>query len=642
MVLQTIREKITGIMAFFILGIIAIPFAFVGVNSYFQASIINLVALVNDQEITFNDFNQSFLNYRRRMQSLMGNRFDPMQFDGPVARREHLDNMIDEALLAQAVNNIGFDVDNERLAERIRNISSFQVDGVFNADVYASRLQTQGLSPQQFEREMRAQIVLNQLPQGIAASSFGTQTELEEFIALQEQTRSFRIIVIPAVADEITEEFSDEDVGAWYKEHQADFQSEERVTIEYIELDAATFTGGEEPDEEFLRNRFEQQKGRFITPEQRQVSHILIELTPGADDVSRETARQQAQDLTDRARAGEDFAALASEHSDDLGSSQLGGDLGWVEPGFMVEAFEDAMYELTLENPVSDPVQTGFGWHVIKLRAIEESTGMNFEQARSILVTEYQEEEAEREFLDLADKLVDIVYEDPTTLEAASLDLGIEIKQEGPFSRSGGEGIGANPEVVRTAFSDLVLLQGSVSDPVDLGTNHLLMLRVSEHRPAAIRPLEDVREEIIGQLRQQRASAAARAQADEMLASLDSSEADLDSLSEQSGLEIQLAENAKRRNFVPDPQIVAGVFKLEAPLEGEPLNAVVEAPDGFAVVVLESVTDGSLDEGAVLAEQQFRRQVANANASYEAWALLRQLRELSDVQVFDENLGVSR
>ena len=182
MVLQSIRERLTGILAFAILGILIIPFLLVGVNEYFTSSGGNIVARINEKEITYNDFNESFSNYRRRMQSIMGVAYDPVQFDQLTVRREHLDNLIDNELILQATKSMGLDVDDGTLAEEIRNIPAFQVEGEFNADVYQSRLLAQGLSPKQFQNEMRSQFVTNQLPRNIASSSIATPAELSKFV----------------------------------------------------------------------------------------------------------------------------------------------------------------------------------------------------------------------------------------------------------------------------------------------------------------------------------------------------------------------------------------------------------------------------------------------------------------------------
>jgi peptidyl-prolyl cis-trans isomerase D len=638
MVLQSIRERLTGVLAFTILGILVVPFALVGVNSYFTSSSGNIVARINEKEITFNDFNQSFSNYRRRMQSIMGAAYDPVQFDQLMIRRQHLDSLIDEELLTQAAQSTGLDVDDETLAGEIRNIPAFQVDGQFNADVYQGRLLSQGLSPRQFQNEMRSQFVISQLPRNITLSSIATSTELKEFVGLVDQKRTFNAVMVPAETPEVAPEFDEVEVTAWYNSHIADYQSEEQVIIEYVELDAASLPAGPPPEEDILREQFEAQKARFISPEQRRVSHILIEVAADADEAEIETARQTAEGLSKRARAGEDFATLASEFSQDQGSAANGGDLGWVETGVMVKAFENAMYELSMEAPISEPVRTNFGWHVIQLREIRASAGMSFEEARETLVREYKEEEVARAFLEQADRLVDLIYEDPTTLESAALVLGLTVNVAGPFPRTGGEGVAANPDVVDAAFSDMVLLQGSVSEPINLDENRLVMIRLKEHLPVTLKPLDDVREEIIQSLNDNLALDNANTKAMELLAALQSGASEFEALATESGLEYGHYEAVKRNSSAPDEKLVQEVFRLQAPGEDGKVQAVLPTGSGFAVVELESIVQGELDSGDVLVRQQYERVIANGSASQEAFALMRQLRSTAEVEVFEDRI----
>ena len=638
MVLQSIRERLTGVLAFTILGILVIPFALVGVNQYFTSSGENIVALVNDTEITSNDFNQSFSNYRRRMQSIMGAAYDPVQFDQLVVRREHLDNLIDQELITQAAQSLGLDVDDDTLAEEIRNIPAFQVDGQFNADVYQARLLSQGMTPRQFQSELRAQFVVSELPKNIAESSFATTAEVKDLVGLLDQKRTFNAVLVAADNGEEVPQFSDAEIVAWHDTHTDDYQSDEQVVIEYVELDAATLPVGMPPDEDFLRDQFEAQKARFISPEQRQVSHILIQVAADADEAEIETARQTAEDLSRRSQDGEDFATLAMEYSQDQGSASNGGDLGWVESGVMVQAFENAMYELSLEAPISEPVQTGFGWHVIQLRDIRESTGMSFEEARPTLVREYEEENAARAFLEQADRLVDLIYEDPTTLESAALVMDLPVQVAGPFTRAGGEGVAANPEVAAAAFSDLVLLQGSVSDPINLDENRLVMIRLKQHLPVALKPVEDVRDEIVATLGDNLARDNAKAKAEELLAALQGSDTELEALATESGLEYARHEAVKRNTAVPDAKLVEEIFRLPAPSEGEVVETVLPTGTGFAVVQLDSVLQGELEGDALFAQQQYERVISNGFASMENSALMRQLRASAKVEVYEDRI----
>jgi len=676
MVLQKLRDRLTGIVAIFILGLLAVPFALVGVNSYFAPDTENNVAMVNKEGITLPEFNASFQNYRERMRSLLGERFDAAQFDDAIVRRQHLDTMIDRELLRQVAAETGLSVDDQFLAQSIRELPGFQVNGQFNVDVYQSQLSAQGMTPQQFENQMRASMVLSQYPATISASAIATSREVDEYIQLQEQKRAFGALLVKAetqdavgeieepieVAEETVEEaveaaeealevaeteesseltavdIPEERIQGWYEEHTDQYRRPERVIVEYLELDAAAMDAEETIDEDTLRQRFEDQSGRFLTPEARLASHILIEVSPTADEAEIATARERAQALYDRLMAGEEFAELAREFSEDQGSASSGGDLDWVEPGFMVEAFENALYELSMDAPVSEPVQTGFGWHLIQLRDIRPAEGMSFEEARETLEAELITERNERRFIETADRLVDIIYEDPTTLEAASEELGLEIKEAGPFDRSGGtEGVTTNAEFLEAAFSDLVLLQDSASDPVDLGPNHIAVIRVREHLPETVRPLEEVRDAVIAAIEVDDAMNLAKERAAALLARLDSGETLL-SLAEETGLELLESEGAGRNASELAPDFRQGLFEMAAPAEGEVTRDVLALDDGYAVVQLELVVPGSLSEEEAARRSAYQSRLANVSASSETQAFLRMLRSQSDVQVFEDRL----
>ena len=429
----------------------------------------------------------------------------------------------------------------------------------------------------------------------------------------------------------------EESILAWYESHPDDYRSEERIVIEYLELEAAMLGEDIAPDQEQLMALFEQQEARFISPETRLASHILIEVDTLAPELDIESARQKAEELAVRARDGEEFVALARENSQDAGSAPDGGDLGWIEPGFMVQAFEDALYELNLKQPISDPVQTGFGWHIIYLREIRPAQGLTFTEAQPIILAEYQAEENERRFLELADRLVDIIYEDPTTLSAAADELGLEVKQAGPFGRGGGDGISGNPEVVKASFSDLVMLQGAVSDPVDLAENHLVMIRMQEHLPEALLPLDEVRGQVVQSVRSQRAMDAAQARANEILAQV-SSGADLPLLGEENELEVLVIEAATRDDVDVRGDLRKDLFLMDAPGEDGPVNRVLKLSDGYAVVQLQSVTDGVLSEEDVLKAQSYKRRISTATGTSETLSFIRMLRSQSEIRVFEDRM----
>ena len=233
---------------------------------------------------------------------------------------------------------------------------------------------------------------------------------------------------------------------------------------------------------------------------------------------------------------------------------------------------------------------------------------------------------------------MDLIYEDPTTLESAAMVMELPVNTAGPFGRAGGEGVAANAEVIEASFSDLVLLQGSVSDPVNLDENRLVMIRLSEHLPIALKPLDEVRDEIVATLSGNLASDNAEAQATELLASLQSGAGDFETLATEAGLEYASHEAIKRFSNTPDSTLVQEIFRLQVPAEGANIQTVLPTSKGFAVVELESVADGEIEEGALLAQQQYERVLANSSASKETSALMRQLRANAEVKVYEERI----
>src|SRR5690606_25567928 len=302
------------------------------------------------------------------------------------------------------------------------------------------------------------------------------------------------VALAPPAADSF-DELDDAALEAYYQANRERFMSPERVAIEYVQLSPAVIEVPVEVDEETLRLRYEEQRNRFVEPEARLASHILVSVPPNADADAVQAAREQAAAIAAEARAeAADFAAIAREKSDDLGSKAGGGDLGWIEKGLLDPAFEDALFALE-PGAVSDPVKSDEGWHVIQLREVRAEQGQSFEDARATLQEEYLESERERRYSDVAGRLVDLVYRDPTTLAGAAQELGLEVQTLGPFSRAEAEGIAARPEVLRAAFSEEVL-SGNASDPIELDDGSMVMIRVTRHEPATPRPLDEVKDDV--------------------------------------------------------------------------------------------------------------------------------------------------
>ncbi|MGY6552922.1 MAG: SurA N-terminal domain-containing protein [Wenzhouxiangella sp.] len=632
--LQAIRERITGIVAIFVLGLLAVPFLFFGVESYIRAVPQDAVATVGDQEISTSEFQTSFARFRAEQRQQHGAAHDEIAINTPVVRRQHLEGMIDEVLLRQHAENMGLVISADMLIELIRQVPAFQINGQFQPDLYQQALRASGLTPRAFERDLREDLMMRMIPSSVASSSIVTEAEIDRMLSLQNETRRLSMIKVPSglFTEELTVEA--EDIQAYYEANLSDFLTTESVSVFYVELDTVALTADATLPEEELRQRYDAARQRFLTPELRQASHILLEVTSERDDAETEAL---AQTLFDRALQGESFAELAQAFSDDAGSAAAGGDLGFIEAGDMVSEFEDALFDLTLQGEISAPVRSPFGWHLIRLEQIREPEGMSFEEARDQILADFREREAEDLYIELSERLVDLVFADDSSLEPLVAELGLEIRQTETFTRAGGMGVAGDRQVIEAAFSDLVLLDRAVSDPIEVDRNRMVAIKLAEHFPAEPQPLEAVAEQIRDRLLERKGAEAARERALALRESVREQDLAMSELAETEGLEFFEQAAASRFDFQHGPDFISSLFRLPDP-GAEPSLHVLRVSDGYAVVRLEAVQPGNPVLAQDIERQLMRQQILMGRINEEVEGLLAYLRANTRIRVVEDRI----
>lgn len=634
--LQTLREKTSGLIAKIVLGALIFVFSFFGIESYFIARTDTWVAKVGDREITPEQFTQRFNEYRQQMMRMMGAQFDGSFFERPESKRQVLDNLIDEQLVLAANEKLGIRVTDQRVQKEILDIPAFQTNGKFDGAIYKATLSAQGMSPTGFQERVRQDLAVRELPSQIAATSVVTAADIDTYIKLRDQTRDIEYVLLdkPVVKPS---DVSDAEVEAYFKEHAAEFVTPEQVALEYVEMDAATMKLDAPVDDAAVKERYEKDKARYVSPEQRLASHILVKVPKNADADAQKAALAKAQDLAKQAKAAKDFAALAKQNSDDLGSKAQGGDLGWLEKGVTDPAFEAALFGMK-KGDVSEPVLSAEGYHVIQLRDVRAEHSRPLDEVKAEIVKELQETERERAFNDVAGKLTDAVNADPSSLENIAKKLGLEVHKTALFTRQGGTGIAANPAVVKAAFSEAVLVGGNVSDPVDLGPNHRVVVRVAEHKPSTPKPLDSVRDDVRARLVAEKTAKSAREQADALAKRLASGEA-LDKLAGELKLKLETANGLGRSAANLDSQLVAEVFRLARPAEGKPTTGMAALGNqGFALVQLKAVHDGDASKVDAAGRDQVRQQLQQAAAAQAARSFVASLRKQTKIQIAEDRI----
>lgn len=632
--LQDLRAKSTGLVAKIILGAIVVAFSFFGIETYFIGRTDTFVARIGNKEISQQEFRSRFDEFRQQQLQQANGAIDARLFDQPEIKRRVLDQMIDEQVLLSANEKYGIAVPADRLREEISKIPAFQRDGNFDGNLYRARLSAQGLTPNGFAERVARELAAREIPLDVANSTFVTDREVDEMLRLRGQQRDFRVLTLAAPEPAGTE-VTDEEIKAFFEAHQQEYMNPELVALEYVEVDAQDLDVQLVADEATLKDRYEKEKSRFVTPEQRLASHILIKVEGDGGPDEQKKALQAAEAIVARIREGGDFAELAKSDSDDLGSRALGGDLGWMDKGMTDPAFEEALYALE-PGQVSDPVLSSEGYHVIEVRDVRAGKVRTFEEVRDELAAEYGESERERAYNEKSGRLIDLAYEDSTSLTPAAKELDLQVKKTELFSRSGGEGIAGNPEVIRAAFSDLVLVQGNNSDKVELGPNHLAIVRVSEHKPATPRPIEEVRGDVEQRVVAERISNLAQQRADELLKRLEEG-AVLSALAEELSLAVEEHKGIGRNAVNVDQALVSAAFSLPRPAEGKPGFKLVQlGTDSFALLELESVVDADPAAADQPTREAARNAIKRANADSAASEFVAALRAGMDIQISEE------
>ncbi|NKN32212.1 SurA N-terminal domain-containing protein [Marichromatium bheemlicum] len=639
--LQSIRDRAQGWIAWVIVILISVPFALWGIQSYLGISGETVTATVNGIEITERDLDRRVQQTRMELRERLGAAYDPAAFATADLRRMVREEMIREVLLVEVAQRLGLRVSDQELKLRILSEPAFQHDGRFDNEAFQRLLQLQGLSERQFVEQLRQQLTGTQLIRAVVASEFATQRELEQFQRLSAQQREIDYARF-AAADYLSDEpVADEAVDAYYQEHAERFRSPEQVKLDYVVLDVAELAEEIEIDDAALRQAYASEQARFVTPEQRRVRHLLVALPQQADDEQVAAAEAEITALRERILAGESFAELATAHSDDPGSAGEGGALGLIEPGMMDPVFDEAVFALP-EGELSEPVRTRFGFHLVEVEAVRPSETQPFEAVREQLHEEQARAQAESLYYDLGERLATLAYERPDSLEPVVEELGLVQRQSDWIGREGGEGLLAEPGVLSAAFSEEVLIEGNNSELIEPDRERLraVVVRVRDHRESAQRPLEDVREDIVTALRQQRAEAAALAAAETALAQVRDGEADW--AEAMTGATLESVGLVGRGAALPDA-VLDLAFTLPAPQSDAPELEAAALADGDAVVVrLTRVEDGevtvsegatSIPEAGLLAELAGRELYDTVLADIERRAEITRepLPEASDV-----------
>ena len=620
--LQAIRERAQGIFAWIMLIVIGVPFALWGIQNYIDTGKEIPVAVVGGHEIFDRDVHKAY------EQSLM-NMGENANYDEKQLKHDALERLIDQQVLSQDAEDKRFAVGDTAVRDYVQAQPYFQTDGRFDREKYKNLLSSQGLDSARFVEQVRGTLMMEQYQNGIAKTAFSTTKQLETLLRLKSQEREVSYAAVPLTP--VQREVPDADVEAYYKAHLEDFRNEEKLSVDYILISLADLAAQVQVSDEELRKLYEEQKSHFGVAERRKLSHILIPVE-GSGPEADQAALARAQSIKDRLGRGESFSKLAGEVSADNVSARKGGDLGYLNTETQEESFRTAVAALK-PGEVSSPVKTSFGYHLIMLTELVPGKSKPFAEVRDELQRTAQHNTAESRFYDQGQKLSEQAFEHPDSLEPAAAQLGLKIQQTALFTRSAGEGLAKEDAVRKAAFGEDVI-NGRNSDPVELGDDKAMVLRVREHVSASDKPLAEVRKVIIARLEDQAARSEAAQRSQTLLGQIQSGKAFDDAVRASNAKPVKMGFIRRETVQGLAPELVRAVFKAPRPAEGKPTVGDVLLPNGGHLVYsVSAIKDGSTQTNDAKEQASAEEFLVQSDAQRELIAFVERLREQAKVKL---------
>ncbi len=603
--LQTIRDRSSGILAKIIVGLIAVTFVVTGVNFFSTGGDDTIIAQVGEVEITEREFTQRLSQERRQLLQMLS---DPTAIDENLLRQRVFNALIEQAAVVHYAGQLGMGAPDPVLDRVIVEIPEFQRDGRFDPVLYDQTLGQMGLSRLGFKSELEKNILDFQLRGAVEASTLIFPSELERLAALQAQTRSGTLAVIKTDQYARQIEVSDTDIETFYTENQNTFLSEEQVELEYVMLDADHFADRVEITDADLQQAYDAEVAAAENAQERRARHILINT---ADDALERIEALRAEIIN-----GRDFAEVAREHSDDIASRDLGGDLGFIPAGSFVPEFEAALNELPI-NTLSDPVETPFGYHLIEVLETRSQPIDSFAERSNDLRTELEAREAERLLRDAIEEFSNIAFSG--TLEELRSIYGVTIETSPALTRDGGPGVLSNQTLIRRAF-DESLRDGSLNAEVfEVEPGRYMTFRITAFNDAEIQPLEVVRSDIIERLTAEQISKRADADADRIQTHWQTGATGLpDGLSGEADL-IAFSNTTREGSDTVDANLIAAAFGAAAPEENQVSTAIESYADQRIVARVTDVTLGNADPERVAQLRDAVTQLRVTQEGTEYW-----------------------
>ena len=488
--LQTIRDQVKGWLAVVIFSIMIIPFAFWGINYYFDQSGGVIAIEVNDEEITLADYQRAYQDMRQQWQTISGAPVE--EAAEPLIKQRAKEDLIQTELLKQAGKQAGLSVGEQEVWQVIRQIPAFNDDDGFNMQLFEVAVSRSGLTPAGFLAGIKQDMAIEQLRNSMVATDFVTQPEISAYSSIVHQTRDFSYAVLSSDELKETLEVTDEQIQSYY-ENKDRYMEPEKVRIAYLVLSLAKIAEEVYLEEGELETYFSENKHNYEVEETRKVKQILVKLPEEPSEAAIDSQKAKADELYALVKEGKELQDVAVNYAGEQQASVEFSEFGFLTKEVLEPEVAEVVFSMAA-GEISEPVQSRYGFHIMAVDEIQVGSEVTLAGKREEVEQDLREEKAAKQLYELTDRLAALTYESHDTLEVAADELGLQEQTSDFISREDpGVGIVAEPGVVSAAFSDEVLLEENNSELLELENDRYLVLRVLEHRSPMKKPLEDVR-----------------------------------------------------------------------------------------------------------------------------------------------------
>ena len=615
-----------------IMLIAVLPFLFWGLESYQNQDGEDYIAIVSGEKIHRQEFDQSLRNRYHAMRDAMGDSFDIAMLDDPRVRASVLEELIQTRLLNQEAVRLGFAIKDSQLVSALQSVPQFQQDNEFSNQLYRELLRDQGMEVVRFETNIRQEMMRNQVIDGYLKNGFISNTVAKNIMRLSGEKREISSVHIDPAQFASKVKPSNDEIKEYYGNHQADFKRPEEIQVEYLVLSVDDLAKNIQVSSEETKKYFEEHKAEFGQIEERQASHILLSAPATASNADKEKARSKAEELLLQIKqAPQNFAKFAKEHSQDAGSSDKGGDLGFFGRNTMDKVFEDEVFQMEKEE-IRGPIQTGFGFHIIKLSAIKKGKNINFDEVKDEVEKKLRRQKSNKDFGEKAEEFRNIVYEENESFQLAVETLKLSIQKSGWISRAGGkEPYFTNTKLLQIMFSEDAIKNRNNSEAVQITPDILISVRVLDHKPAAMLSIAEAKEKILQILENKKASDQALKDGKEKLARLQKGEKDI----------VKWAPNQTVARNDPkglEEDVLRAVFKAK-PFSFPVYVGAINSQGGFSLVRISNVIKAKLpdEEKIKLFGKQLQQQVY---AQEELSSYLSAVKQRSDLTVMRDRIEI--